>query len=159
MRSVKALLVILLLGAVPPLGGATVQAQQGNGARGPTRVPVTLALTDTLPAAAPFRILRRADLDPRDVIVLRRGADSLALSAAVEQLLLMRQLQGDTATTSGMVRVRARDSAGRAPRTLPWARRVVDDLHRAPPRPVAGVGTLPALVIWLPPQRARKAQH
>lgn len=159
MESLKTIAVAVLLYVVAPLGsGGTLSAQQGTSTGRPTRVPVTLTLVDTLPATTPFRILRRADLDPRDVIVLRRGADSAALSAAVEQLRLMRQVQGDTAATTGMVRVRSRDGAGRAPRMLPWARRVMDDLHHAAPRTVAGVGTVPAVVIWLPPQRGRRAQ-
>jgi len=153
MHSIKMLAIALVFGVFPP---ETLSAQQANETNRPTRVPVTLALVDTLSPPAPFRILRRADRDPRDVIVLRRGADSIALSAAVEQLLLLRQVQGDTAAASGMMRVRPRESAGRAPRMLPWARRVVDDLHAAEPRTVAGVGTLPVVVIWLPPQRGRR---
>jgi hypothetical protein len=158
MCPVKMPLVALLAGVVSAFGCGTLSAQQGESSARPTRIPVTLTLVDTLSAAVPFRILRRADLDPRDVIVLRRGADSSTLSAAVEKLRIMRQVQGDTAAASGLVRVRPREGESRAPRMLPWARRVVDDLHAAAPRSVAGVGTVPAVVIWLPPQRGRRAQ-
>ncbi|HEX8830906.1 MAG TPA: hypothetical protein VF705_07070 [Longimicrobium sp.] len=124
--------------------------------RRPTRVPVTVALEKTLPAATPFRILRRADLDPRDVILLGPDADSTVLSTAVWQLLIMRQVQGDTAARTDIVRVRRRDAGVRGTRVLPWARRVVDDLNRTAPRTVAGVGSVPAVVIWLPPQRGAR---
>lgn len=148
---------LILLGGVW-LTGTNAQSQQSRATRHPIRVPVTLSLVDTLPAETPFRILRRAEMDPHDVIVLRRGADSVALSEAVDQLVLMRQAQGDTAETTGLMRVRVTSAPQRlGRRVLPWARRVMDDLHRAPERVIAGVGTAPAVVIWLPPQRRRAA--
>jgi hypothetical protein len=113
---------------------------------------------DTLPSDAPFRILRRAGAEPGDVIVLSRAATGATLSQAVEQLLLIRRLQGDTARVTGSMRVRPRQEApGRRARMLPWAGRVINDLHGAAPRTVGGVGTIPAVIIWLPPQ-ARRAQ-
>ena len=144
-------------GLVAP--GASLHAQQTGqhtSAGHPSRVPVTLALVDSVPGGAPFRILRRANSSPRDVIVFRRDADSTALSEAVGQLLLMRATQGDTAGSSGMVRVRRPDSPERRPRVLPWARRVMDDLWVAERRIIEGVGTARALEIWLPPQRGRR---
>lgn len=147
---------ILLVGGLLALQAEPAQAQQT--ARRPTRIPVTLALVDTLSAETPFRIMRRANVEPHDVIVFRRGADSVALSAAVEQLVLMRQAQGDTSETTGVMRVRLAGAQGRpGARMLPWARRVMDDLHHASAREIAGVGTAPAVVIWLPPQRRRVA--
>jgi len=116
-------------------------------------------LRDSLRAGGDaFAILRRAGVEPGDVIVLRPNADSAALSAAIEQLTLVRRIQGDTASASGIVRTRPKGGAARAPRVLPWARRVLDDLHRAPRRMVSGVGMVPAVVIWLPPQRGRRPQ-
>ena len=135
-----------------------LQAQQTAAARAPTRVPVTVALVDTLAGDAPFRILRRATVAPYDVILLRANADSAALSAAVQDLISIRQVQGDTArAAAGVVRVR-RPSAtpGQRMRMLPWARRVIDDLRRAERQAVAGVGSVPAVQIWLPPQRGRR---
>lgn len=158
MRCETKMWLALLVALVCAVGPSTLLAQEGNATRRPTRVPVTVALVDTLPATVPFRILRRLDLDPRDVIVLSRSADSVSLSAAVEQLRLIRQVQGDTATSSGMVRIRPRGGMGRGSQVLPWARRVVTDLHAAAPQPVAGVGTVPMVVIWLPAQRGRTAQ-
>lgn len=121
-------------------------------------MPVALALVDSLPGDAPFRIVRRANVSPLDVIVFRAGVDSISLSDAVEQLLLMRRMQGDTAETTGMVRVRRPNPAGHAPRVLPWARRVMDDLHRAERKEIPGVGSARTVQIWLPPQRARTAR-
>ena len=125
----------------------------------PTRVPVTLALVDSLPGGAPFRILRRADVSPEDVILFRKGGDSTTLSEAVDQLILMRRMQGDTAQGSGAVRVRRPHTPQHTARVLPWAHRVMDDLHRAERREIAGVGRAQTVQIWLPPQRARKPQR
>lgn len=135
-----------------------LQAQQTDGGSRRPRVPVTLALVDTLAGEAPFRILRRANVAPYDVILLRAGADSAVLSAAVQDLLSIRQLQGDTASTgAGALRVRRPNRApGQRVRMLPWARRVIDDLRSADRQTVAGVGSVPAVQIWLPPQRGRR---
>lgn len=151
-------LLFALLASVVAVGAPCVaQAQQGGAAVPPTRVPVTVVVADDLPGGAPFQVLRRADKDPRDVILLSRTADAAAFSEAVEQLILLRQAQGDTASVSGVMRVRRSDSPREMrPRVLPWADRVLGDLHRAPPRLVDGVGTLPAVEIWLPPQRGRQ---
>ena len=135
-----------------------VQAQQGSPT--PRRVPVTLALVEQLPQGgdAPFVILRRADQEPRDVILLRSDADSDRLSEAVQALLIARQQGGDTADTDRVLRIRRQQ--GRRVRPLPWAARVLQDLRAAPRRAVGGVGTVPAVVIWLPRQgRAHAATH
>ena len=85
----------------------------------PMRVPVTLALVDSLPSGAPFRILRRADVSPSDVILFRTGGDSTTLSEAVEQLVLTRRMQGDTAQARGAVRVRRPHAPQHTARVLP----------------------------------------
>jgi len=141
--------------------GAELDAQQSTGnSRRPTRVPVMLALVDTLTGDAPFRILRRADVTPHDVILFRAGADWATLSAAVQDLLSIRRVQGDT-TRSGAGAMRVRQpgrTAAREVRMLPWARRVMEDLRRADSRVIAGVGTVPSVQIWLPPQRRPSRQ-
>lgn len=143
MRNVL-LLLSLICAAVHP-----VAAQQGR----PTRVPVTVALTDgSALRDAPFRILRRADTSPRDIILLPAGADAAALSRAVAQLQMIRRVQGDTASASGAMMVR-RSGNGGGSRMLPWAPRVLRDLHRMDARPLAGVGTVKSIQIWLPPTR------
>lgn len=142
--------------------GAELDAQESAGNSGrPTRVPVVLALVDTLTGDAPFRILRRAEVTPHDVILFRVGADSATLSAAVHDLLSIRRVQGDT-TRSGAGAVRVRQpvrTAAREVRMLPWARRVMEDLRRADRRVIAGVGAVPSVQIWLPPQRRPSRQQ
>jgi hypothetical protein len=106
---------------------------------------------------APYRILRRADVAPNDVILLRSGSDAAVLSEAVGNLLLIRAQTGDTAQVSGAVRVkRAQGASGRVPRSFPWAGRVLNDLRQAQARDVPGVGSVPSIEIWLPPQRGRR---
>jgi hypothetical protein len=139
-------------------GAATAQQEHASERR-PMRVPVTIVLMDTTAQVPGYRILRRADEAPYDVILLRGRADAVTLSDAVSDLLLVRMAQGDTATSTAPVRVRrARADAGaqRVPR-FPWAERVVNDLWRAEPREVQGIGTVRAVEIWLPPQHGRGA--
>lgn len=154
-------LLLALLGPASTLDGeGRLSAQGSQEQRQPVRVPVTLALVDSIPGgAAQFRILRRVDATPHDIILLPYGADQTVLSEAIADLLAMRALTGDTATAAGMMRVRhPQQTAGRTPRPLPWAGRVMNDLRRAEPRPLAGVGTVPAVEVWLPPQRRRNGQ-
>lgn len=159
-RSMRFFLNLLLLTTAISLG-SQLHAQQGASARPVTRVPVTLALLDTLSGDNPFRIVRRADLQPHDVILLRSSADSAALSAAIRDLLSIRGVQGDTvrAGSSAALRVRRSPGGRRQPvRTIPWARDVMNDLRNSRPREVAGIGNVPAVQIWLPPQRGPKRQ-
>lgn len=133
-----------------------LDAQQVAGPKRPTRVAATIVLVDSLAAGTPFRILRRASATPNDVILLSAGADTSALSAALEELLSMRRAQGDTAQTTGMMRVRhPQGTSGQRPHKFPWVTRVLNDLHMAPRRIISGVGTVRAVEIWLPPQRRR----
>lgn len=127
----------------------------GQAPRSPRRVPVTVAILDTL-TASPFRIARRNEGPVLDMILLRPDADSTVLSAAVRELLLIRGAQGDTARAPGMVRVRPRSTprAASGP-VLPWARRVVRDVQIATPKQVAGIGVVRSVQVWLPPQRGR----
>ncbi len=140
----RTLLLLLAVAAAAMHPGA---AQE----RRPVRVPVTVALADgSTPGEAPFRILRRADTSPHDVILLAPAADAAALSDAVAQLQTVRRVQGDTAAVSGTMRVRRREN-GHGPRMLPWAPRVLHDLRRADAQPLAGVGTVRSVQVWLPP--------
>jgi hypothetical protein len=126
------------------------------------RVPVTIALVDrAADQDAPAVILRRRDAAPHDVILLRRGsATGEQLAVAIQTLLLARDAAGDTATTNATVRPRP----GRAPSA--WmgaergrAERVVARLRGAAPVFVAGVGTVPAVEIYLPSKAMREAQR
>lgn len=149
---------LLLIAAGVLLPTRNLPAQRGQGPTRPTRVPVTLAVVDSARTGdAPYRLLRRVDVSPRDVILLRAGEDAAVLSEAINNLLLIRAQTGDTAKVSGAVRVRdGTDGAKRQRRVLPWAGRVLNDLRQARPGEVEGVGTVPAVEIWLPPQRGRR---
>lgn len=149
-RSGRVALALLLCGMLPP---ATAPAA----VRASSRVPVTVALVEHLPAAdGPYAILRRPDVAPNDVILLpRSAANPRLLSDAVQALLLARRQGGDVPSAHGRMRVRlGQDAEGRERAVLPWAPRVIQDLRRAAPVDVAGVGTVPAVQIWLPRQQA-----
>jgi hypothetical protein len=154
MRFENVLVVGLFMLAATSFTGPTASAQQGNAPGTLARVPATVVLTEELPEGTPFRILRRVDASPRDVILLADGADAAAFSEAVEQLVLLRQVQGDTSRISGAMRVQRQNKAVQVqPRVLPWAQRVLNDLHLAAPRLIEGVGNRPAVQIWLPSGR------
>lgn len=152
-HSMKAAATTLALLAL--LAGADPAEAQAGSARGraPTRIPVTVALVDELPAAqTPFALLRRSAAEGGDVILVPASADAGVLSDAVRALLAVRSHQGDQGAEGGMLRVTARTSRRPA---LPWAARVLGDARRTPPQALSGVGTARSVVIWLPPQRAR----
>lgn len=138
------------------LGCAQTMDAQTNAPVPRARVPVTVALVDSLPMDDPgYRILRRAGGTPRDVILLRSAADGAIFSEAVRSLAVIRAVTGDTADASAFVR--AHPSAGEPARTrvLPWAERVLNDLRSANPRVVPGVGRVRAVEFWLPAQSSR----
>ena len=142
--------------SIDPLSAQQIEAaaQQKASVKQPTRVPVTVVLVEGASADKPFTILRRADLAPRDVILLRADdADGKQLSAAVSDLLTMRELLGDTASAdaTGQLRLPSEGlSPDQARKALPWAQRVVNDVRKAEPQFIAGVGLVPAVEIWLP---------
>ena len=153
-RPLRTLLIVV--GMLSPAVHGT--AQQGRQTAPPTRVPVSIALVDSARTGdAPYRILRRADASPHDVVLLRSTSDAAVLSEAIDNLLLIRAQTGDTAKVNGAVRVkRAQGASGRAPRDFPWAGRVLNDVRQAQARDVPGVGSVPSVEIWLPPQRGRR---
>lgn len=117
------------------------------------RTPVLIVLVDQLPhGSEPFEILRRAEIIPHDVVLLRSDAGAAELTAAVRTLMLARQQGGDDPERSVVLRMR-RSAASPPARTLPWAQRVLTDLRRAEPIDVRGVGMRRAVEIWLPSQR------
>jgi hypothetical protein len=140
--------------------GRPLQAQEGSTERKVVmRVPVTIALVERMPDEfSPVVILRRRDATPRDVILLRSSmASSKHLSDAIVQLLTIRVLSGDTAMANATMRVRpAEGTQGQIRREYPWVQRVFNDLRKAEPQVLTGVGTVPNVQIWLPPQRARR---
>jgi hypothetical protein len=155
--TIAALALLLTLSHAPM--HAQEQGGRGQSEHPPTRVPVTVALQDTTNQSASYRILRRADAAPLDVIVLTGKSDAVTLSDAISDLLLVRRVQGDTAKGDGAVRLRrSRPNANsaRVPR-YPWTQRVVNDLRHAEVQDVRGVGRVRAVQIWLPPQNRRSA--
>lgn len=144
----------VLAAALFVVGGPQGLGAQGQAPGRPTRVPVTVALVERLPQPGePFVVLRRADGVAEDVILLPATADAAQLSVAVQMLLVARQVDGDTASTRAFLRQRRPDGGNPPRRVLPWAQRVLNDLRSAAPRPVADIGNVPAVRIWLPPQR------
>jgi hypothetical protein len=122
----------------------------------PSRVPVTIAMVERLSVTdAPFLVLRRTHAAPRDVILLSAGADAKLLSEAVQALLVARRAGGDTAAAPATLRVRPQRGRASQRPVLPWAQRVLADLRRAVARPIQGVGSVPAVEIWLPAQSRR----
>jgi hypothetical protein len=154
-RTRAALLVPLLT-----LGARGARAQPSV-LHGPARVPVAVVLADSSFTSGPsYRVIRRATSEPRDLLLLGREADVSSLSAAVRELLVLRQLQGDTVAPGdqGELRLRARDTAiPRDMRLLAWGQRVLDDVRRAPMTHVTGVGTVRMVTIWLPAQSRRRS--
>lgn len=155
---INVVILCTLLTALPSHTRAQETAERGESSEHrPTRVPVTIALRDTTNPSAGYRILRQAGDAPLDVIILIGKADAVTLSDAISDLLLIRRVQGDSASTDAVIRLRRShlDPGGVRVSRYPWAHRVVNDLRRADVRDVHGVGTVRAVKIWLPPQRNR----
>lgn len=123
------------------------------------RVPVTVAIADDGYGPEPFRLLRRSIQEPRDVILLSPTATADDLSDAIGDLLAARRAQGDTASSTGVIRIRRMHSTPLHPRRYPWAGRVFSDVRTAPLLEIPGVGRVRALTIWLPPQRRNGTAH
>lgn len=147
------LLAAMLLAPLP----LPAVAQGQGAARAPTRIPVTIALVDREPSGGETWVIqRRPDIAPNDVILLRSTADAGQLGEAVRTLLVVRQADGDRAVERRTLRIRP-EQRQRGGRAFPWVPRVLADLRRAEPREIAGVGTVRAVEIWLPPQHGRTA--
>lgn len=149
------LLCAAALGAGAP---ATTAQQPGKGQ--PRRVAATVVMVDSIAQPdAPFVIVRRPGATPADLILVRSGADAAQLSDAVRGLLTARQANGDVAPAAATFRVRPHRGAGAATRRpFPWAPRVLNDLRRAEPREISGVGLVRAVEIWLPRQGHGRAR-
>lgn len=126
------------------------------------RVAVTVVMAEEWRyGVANWMILRKVDDDQHDIIVLRPGtAMAHELSAAVLQLLTIRQRMGDQPASAAMMRVRRVEGRpARVQRQLPWSQRVITDLQKAELRHVEGVGRVRAVDIWLPAQNRRLLQR
>jgi hypothetical protein len=146
MRRLICLMLLSASSAVLPLSGSAAQQTQGR----PTRVPLLVAISPDLDGAETrFRLARFAGNAPLDVILLAPNADASVLTQGVEALLAIRRQSGDVATSNATLRSIQPQRA----RALPWAARVVQDVHAAAPRQIPGLGRLRAVQIWLPAQR------
>jgi hypothetical protein len=153
LRIVTSALLVALAAGLPAL--AQTSRKPGQVAR----VPLALVLVDSLAQpGVPYVLQRRPTASPHDVILLRSDATVAQLSEAVNSVLMVRQARGDFPTTAGTLRIHPHGNAAVAlqRRPFPWAQRVYHDLHRAKAAPVAGVGNVQSVVIYLPPHRGRR---
>lgn len=136
----------------------SLSAQQATRPSAPTRVPVTIVLVDQVPMSAGMYVVQRQPkMTPHDVILLRHDATVQDLSEALHTLLAVRQADGDTSSTSRLLRPHPQQPA-RTRREFPWVPRTFAELRSQRPRTVAGVGTVRAVEVWLPPvRRGRRA--
>jgi hypothetical protein len=137
---------------------AILSAQTRRDVESARRVPVTVALVDSLPGSGvEALILRRPDVQPHDVILLRSAsADGTALATAALQLLLIRDRTGDVPTAASTFRIREGSRGSRAlEREIFSATRIVDRLRTKQPRPVPGLPAVRATDIYLPSQVMR----
>ena len=149
-RVLGVLVVVAASGTPSMLLSQTAGIAQVGGS--PTRVAATVALVTDLPNGADGEavILRRSGDNP-DVILLKRSAATPPrLSAAVMTLLMLREIDGDTATKSMMFRV----PMNRGPAAWTYseelrAAQVLRDFSRMESRPLAGVGTVQYIQVYL----------
>lgn len=117
------------------------------------KIAATVALVDSLPVAGvPFVVQRRPGRMPLDLILLRASTTPAELSDAVRTLATARQSGGDFPLEAATIRIRPHQSAGKTRKEFPWAGQTLARLRKAKPQPVDGVGTVPAVAIWLPRQ-------
>lgn len=148
----------LAVAVLTPTASEALLSQRTPSPGRPTRVPVTLALIETPSIGAErWVVQRRPDLSPHDVIVLHPNVTADELSDAVRALLTVRQVDGDTSIRRAMLRVRPEQRRPDARRPFPWTQGVLADIRRAMPQPVAGIGNVRAVQIWLPPQGRGRA--
>ena len=143
---------MLCLSVIVTTLSMSVSPAVAQGAPKATRIPATVAVAAEQVSGKPYRLLRRAGEESRDVIFLSPTATADDLSDAIGDLLAIRRVQGDTARSTGLVRVRHAQTARPHPRRYPWAARVFADVRTATPENIPGVGRFRALTIWLPPQ-------
>ena len=141
------------------VGTPPMTAPQPRGGQ-PNRVGATVVLVDSIGQRnAAFVIVRRPGASPADLVLVRSDVDAVQLSDAVRGLLTARQADGDFASTAATFRVRPQQRAGAGARPVfPWAPRVLNDLRRAAPREISGIGRVRAVEIWLPRQGAGRSR-
>ena len=140
--------------------GALAQANRTDATRQEIarRVPVTIVLTDHMPAGASrAAIVRRANVEPHDIILLAQStATPDELSAALFTLMATRGVMGDTARSDATIRVPS--TTGPQPwanTETPRAGRTLERLRLATPRNIPQVGIVRAYDVYLPPSKPR----
>jgi hypothetical protein len=138
------ILCLVALGSSAP----AIMAQQ------PRRVAATVVLLDSITQpGAPFVLVRRPGATPADLILVHSEIGAAQLSDAIRGLLTARQANGDFPNAAARFRVRPQSRTAAVARpAFPWAQRVLNDLRRAEPREIHGVGRVRAVEIWLPRQ-------
>ena len=141
---------LLSAGSAAGLGAQSTSGQPSGQAA--TRAVTVVMVQDARYGTAPAVILRRTGSEPQNVVILRAGqADARDLSGA---LLGIAAADGNPSPDGrtdgdGLYRV----TAAQPDAVFPWAARVIEYLGRADAREVSGIGTYPALKIWIPVAR------
>jgi hypothetical protein len=135
----------------------TTRVKRARDAQTSKRIPVTVILMREDDTSAGAVIQRRADLAPHDLILLQRSSNDQQLSAAFHTLLVARSVEGDTSGVSHTLRVapgQRRFGLGRS--EVARVAGVLNRLRSADPVPIEGIGTLPAIELWLPSRAMRE---
>jgi hypothetical protein len=120
------------------------------------RVPVSVVLTSSFPYSGDVVILRRPELIPSDLIVMRAEAATPAIfSEAVRDLLDIRRIAGDSPQAGALLRSRLGDSKSRR-NPLPWSERVLTDARAKPFEAYAEFSNAQLIQIWLPAKKKAK---
>ena len=129
---------------------------QERGASSAKRVPVWVVLSAPSSQEASFVIKRNPSGTVGDYIILSDLASAIDLSKAVQALLQVRRLDGDSAVIPRTLRLRSTQASGRTFPRIPWAARVLTDLRSAEPSAVPPIGFGRAIRIWLPKQNLKR---
>ena len=146
-RTVFALLGFLAVAAAPTRAQVDTSADVLG-----DRVPVTVALVDAVEASAEAVILRRAEINPRDVILLAEDrATPPRLAAALATLVVTRRLMGDLSQEDVEIPVSPRTGQGffRGKARLEIAS-LLRKLESLEPALLDGVGIARHVTVWLP---------
>jgi hypothetical protein len=141
---------LLSAGSAAGLSAQSPSSQPGRQAA--TRAVTVVMVDDARYGTAPAVILLRTGSEPQNVVILRAGrADARDLSGALLGIAAADHSPSAGGRTDGEVLYRV--AAAQPDAVFPWASRMVEYLGRADAREVPGVGTYPALKIWIPVAR------
>jgi hypothetical protein len=140
--------------AVPLLLAAPAFAQQQLDVPVPT---VTVVRVATLAPGA-HAVVQRTATPTRNLILVTDSTSVGELAAALAVLRDSRGRQGEDLTDGFVAKIPRVDPSALGPTMTRRLAQEFERLRAAPPRPVAGVGTLPAIDIPLGPLNARADQ-